>query len=64
MVNNVYWVLFTGVKLPWCFCHLSIMNILQQQLFILHSNLSDKKPNSELIATQIGPDTVNSAHFT
>ncbi len=39
------------------------MNILQQQIFILHSNLLETIPYSEIIATQIGPDTENREHF-
>ncbi len=31
------------------------MNVLQQQIFILHGNLADKIPNNDIIATQIDP---------
>ncbi len=37
---------------------------LQQQLFILERNISEKLPNSEINATQIGLDTENSEYFT
>ncbi len=41
-----------------------MVKILQQQIFILHRNLSEEIHNSEIIATQIGPDTENIANFT
>ncbi len=31
--------------------------ILQRHIFILHRNLSQNIPNSEIITTQLGPDT-------
>ncbi len=36
--------------------HFSVVKILQQQIFILQGNMSDKIPNSEIIVTPIGPD--------
>lgn len=36
------------------------MKGFEQEIFILHSNLSEKIPNSETIATQVGPDSENS----
>ncbi len=39
------------------------MNILEQQIFILYSNLAESFPNSEIIAKQISPDIENSKIF-
>ncbi len=39
------------------------MNILQQQIFILYSNLSEKVPNSEIYCKQISPDIENSQNL-
>ncbi len=43
---------------------ISTVIILQQQIFILHINLLEKIPNSEIITTQIGQDTENSEKLT
>ncbi len=61
---SVYWVLFTGVNIYYFHCRLSTMKILQQQIVILHRNLSEQIKNGGLIATQIGPDIENSDTLT
>ncbi len=63
---TVYWVLLNGIHFFLLFSSLSLstVKLLQQQIFILHRNLSEKVPNSEFILTQIGPDIANRENVT
>ncbi len=51
------WVLFTGVMFHYFRCYISTIAIFNR-------NLSEKNPNSEIIATQIGSDTENNENST
>lgn len=60
---TVYWVVFTGVKLPFS---LSLFNnkTLQHQIFIYIGIYLKTIPNNEIIAKQIDPDNEKSEQFT
>lgn len=64
MGNTVYWVLFMVLNYTIFTIYFLMVSSLQQLIFILYNNLSNKMLYSEIIVSQTCPNIENSNNLS